>query len=96
MQHQYDRADHDANADPDAGQDHQIGSRIGVRIAPKMPMPSTVLLTELDDGTLVLQGRPDGPRVRLSPDLAVPLQRALTSAFDTPDLTPSSDQGEAP
>ena len=45
-------------------------------------MPATVLVTELDDGTFVLQGRPDGPRVWLDPPEAGPLKRELLAAFD--------------
>ena len=56
-------------------------------------MPPTVLLTELDNGTLVLQGRPDGPRVRLSSADAVPLKRELAAALER---TTADDQGEAP
>jgi hypothetical protein len=59
-------------------------------------MPPTVVVTELDNGTLILQGRPDGPRMSLKPDEAVPLRLALAMAFGSPDLTPSSGQGEAP
>lgn len=78
------------------GQDHQqqLGIRIGIR--PKMPMLPTVLVTELDNGTLIVQGRPDGPRAYLSPAEAVSLRPELARAFGRPDLTPSGSQGEAP
>lgn len=80
---------------PGDGQNHQqLGTRISIR--PKLSMPPTVLVTELDNGTLILQGRPDGPRTSLKPDEAVPLRLALAMAFDSPDLTPSIGQGEAP
>jgi hypothetical protein len=60
------------------------------------PMPPTVLVTELDDGTLILQGRPDGPRVLLSPDEAVTLKRELVAAFvSTKQAEAGDDQGEA-
>ena len=102
MQHQNDRADHDANdehhGDGQARQDQQLGGRIGgtIDIPPRMLMPPTVLVTALDDGALILQGRPDGPRVWLEPDEAAPLRRALARAFGSPDLVSSSGQGEAP
>jgi hypothetical protein len=63
-------------------------------IRPEMSMPPTVLVTELDDGTLILQGRPDGPRTHLSPDDAVPLRRELARAFSRIYLTPCGGQGE--
>jgi hypothetical protein len=76
------------------GQD-QLGIRRGVR--PGTAMPPTVLLTELDNGTLVLQGRPDGPRGYLTPADALPLKRELAGAFERIELTAAADdQGEAP
>jgi hypothetical protein len=57
----------------------------------------TVLVTELDNGTLIVQGRPDGPRVWLEPDEAAPLKRELAAAFDRFELAAAgSGQGEAP
>lgn len=102
VQHQDERAAHDTNdehhGDEQARQDQQLGGRIDGRIdiPPRMLMPPTVLVTELDNGTLILQGRPDGPRVWLNPDEAAPLRRALARAFGSPDLVSSSGQGEAP
>jgi hypothetical protein len=40
----------------------------------RVTLPPTVLFTELDNGALVVQGRPDGPRVWLSPTDAVNIQ----------------------
>jgi hypothetical protein len=63
------------------GQDYQqLG--IGRSLQLGTAMPPSVLLTELDNGTLVLQGRPDGPRVRLSLTDAVPLKRELAAALE--------------
>lgn len=56
-------------------------------------MPPTVLVTELDNGTLVLQGRPDGPRRYLGPAEAVPLRRELARAFETGDVRCAGDEG---
>lgn len=94
VQHQDDRADHDANDErPGDGQAQQPDIRISIR--PKMAVPPTVLVTELDNGTLILQGRPDGPRVWLEPDDAAPLKRELAAAFDRFELVATcNDQSE--
>lgn len=46
-----------------------------------MAVPPTVLVTEMDNGILFLQGRPDGPRVSLTPDQALALRQELATAF---------------
>ncbi|MCA1702469.1 MAG: hypothetical protein LC808_04055 [Actinobacteria bacterium] len=78
------------------GQDHQqLGIERDVR--PGTAMPPTVLVTQLDNGALVLQGRPDGPRGYLTPADALPLKRELAAAFQRIELTTAGDnQGEAP
>ena len=93
MQHQDDRADHNANNERrDDGQAQQPDIRTSIR--PKMAVPPTVLVTELDSGTLILQGRPDGPRVWLEPDDAAPLKQELAAAFDRFELAATGiDQG---
>jgi len=53
-------------------------------------MPSTVLITEMDNGALILQGRPDGPRVYLSRANALPLRRELAAAFGSTERALSS------
>lgn len=60
-------------------------------IRPYMTVPPTVLVTELDNGTLILQERPDGPRAWLSPADAVPLKRELAAAFGRTVLTAAGD-----
>jgi hypothetical protein len=94
VQYRDDRADHDANDErPGDGQAQQPDIRISIR--PKMAVPPTVLVTELDNGTLILQGRPDGPRVWLEPDDAAPLKRELVAAFDRFELVATgNDQSE--
>jgi hypothetical protein len=62
------------------GQADQLQRGVGRSVRPCTTMPPTVLMTELDNGTLILQGRPDGPRVSLSPADAVPLRRELAIA----------------
>ena len=65
-------------------------------ILPRTGMPPTVLMTELNDGTLVLQGRPDGPRAYLEQAEAIPLKRELTAAFERTRLAAAGDdQGDA-
>lgn len=58
------------------------------------PMPPTVLVTGLDSGVLILQGRPDGPCVSLRPGEAIPLRRELAAAFDNTEPTPQGVQDE--
>lgn len=58
-------------------------------------VPPTVLVTELDNGTLVLQGRPDGPRAYLSLADAAPLKRELAVAFRRTEREPHDDQDDA-
>jgi hypothetical protein len=57
-------------------------------------MPPTVLVTELDDGVLILQGRPDGPRVHLSRVDALPLRLELAVVGSAERALPG-DQDEA-
>ncbi len=99
MQHQDERAARDANdehhGDEQARQDQQLGGRID--IPPGMLLPPSVLVTELDNGILILQGRPDGPRVWLEPDEAAPPKQELAAAFDRFECARAgSGQGEAP
>ncbi|MGH3669064.1 MAG: hypothetical protein ACRDSH_00285 [Pseudonocardiaceae bacterium] len=67
---------------------------IGRIIQPSTTTPPTVLLTELDSGTLILQGRPDGPRVYLSGADSAPLRRELARVFGRTDRTSSGGQAE--
>ncbi|MGH3510865.1 MAG: hypothetical protein ACRDQI_06110 [Pseudonocardiaceae bacterium] len=59
-------------------------------IQPTAAMPPTVLVTEMDNGAVILQGRPDGPRVYLSRADAVPLKRELAAAFGSTERALSS------
>lgn len=63
---------------------------IGRSLRRKVSMPSTVLITALDNGTLILQGRPDGPRVYLSQADAVSLRRELAQAFGSAEVIRST------
>lgn len=95
MQHEGDRADQDAD-NPRRGDDQEYQQRsIRHRIRPGTAVPDTVLVADMGDGSLLLEGWRDGPGAYLSPADAVPLRRELTRAFGSPDLTPSSSKGEA-
>jgi hypothetical protein len=63
--------DRDSGADGERGQPALLGSEYGGS-RPTAVMPSTVLVTELDSGELVIQGRPDGPRAFVSAVLVHP------------------------
>ncbi len=68
----------------------------GRGIRPTTTVPPTVLMTELDNGTLILQGRPDGPRVSLNPADTMPLRYELARAFgSTAAFTTRNDEGDA-
>ena len=76
------------------GQDQQQrGSRHSIR--PGTVVPPTVLVADMGDGSLFLQGWRDGPSVYLSPADAVPLRWELASVFGSTDPAPSSGQGES-
>lgn len=44
-------------------------------------MPPTVLVTAMATGALIVQGRPDGLRVHLTPGETVAVRRELATAF---------------
>lgn len=97
MQHESNRASRDTDEQGHGnGQADQQQPAIEHGIQPSTTVPPTVLITELDNGTLIVQGRPDGPRVWLNPDDAVPLQRELAVVFGRTRPAGASDgQGEA-
>lgn len=75
------------------GTDHdQLG--VGGTTGSDVAVPPTVLVTELDNGTLILQGRPDGPRVSLTPGQAIALRRELATAFASAGPRLGDGQGE--
>lgn len=75
------------------GQDQQQhGSRRSIR--PGTAVPPTVLVADMGDRWLFLQGWQDGPTAYLSPADAVPLRREPAGAFGSTDLTPSDSQGD--
>jgi hypothetical protein len=55
---------------------------------------TTVLVTELDDGALVVQGQPEGPRAYLNSADATPLRQELTAAFQPTKPRLCADQDD--
>jgi hypothetical protein len=75
-------------------QSQEPPSGAGRSIRPSTTVPPTVLMTELDNGALILQGRPDGPRVRMSLADAMPLRRELAAAFGRAEPALRNGQSE--
>ncbi|MBV9162342.1 MAG: hypothetical protein JO281_12485 [Pseudonocardiales bacterium] len=71
----------------------QLG--IGRSLRPGTGVPARVLVADMGDGSLFLQGWRDGPSVHLSPADAVPLRRELAAAFGGPARVGRGEQGEA-
>lgn len=59
-------------------------------IRPGTSVPSTALVSDMCDGSLLLEGWRDGPSAYLSPADALPFRRTLAAAFGSPDLTPNN------
>lgn len=77
------------------GKQTQAPSDTGRSIRPGTAVPRSVLVSDMGDGSLLLEGWRDGPNAYLSPADAVPFKRQLAAAFGSPHLTPSSNQGRA-
>jgi hypothetical protein len=79
------------------GQNHDRGQDgIGHSIRPATAVPLTVLVAEMLNGSLLLQGWRDGPSAYLCPADAAPLKRELAAAFGNPELKPRAADGAAP
>lgn len=77
------------------GNDHDWQRRsLGATIGSGVVVPPTVLVTETDTGALIVQGRPDGPRVYLSPGKALALRRELTTVFESAPQGPGDGRGD--
>jgi len=61
------------------GQPPQLG--IGRSIRPGVPVPATVLVADMGDGALLLQGWRAGPSAYLTAEDAAPLRQVLETAF---------------
>lgn len=66
--------------------DGRKGRRGGVErsIRSGARVPDTLLVAEMRDGALLLQGWRDGPAAYVIPEDAGPLRQALAAAFGTP------------
>jgi hypothetical protein len=67
---------------------------IGGSLRPGTGVPPRVLVADMGDGSVFLQGWRDGPSAHLNPADAVPLRRELAAAFGSIELTGRGDQGE--
>lgn len=69
----------------------QLG--MGGSIRPGTACPVTVLVADMGDGSMLLQGWRVGPSAYLCPEDAVALKRELTRAFGSADIRARDDQG---
>jgi hypothetical protein len=67
----------------------------GCSIRPGTAVPRAVLVSDMGDGSLLLEAWREGPSAYLSPADAVPFRRQLAVAFGSPHLASSGSQGEA-
>lgn len=79
-------------SDDSAGQTSS-GNRRSIR--PGTAVPSTVLVSDMGNGSLLLEGWRGGPSAYLNPADAMLLRRQLAAAFGSLDLTPSRNQDQA-
>ncbi|MFY9808228.1 MAG: hypothetical protein WCB57_08685 [Pseudonocardiaceae bacterium] len=79
--------------DDDSGEQTAVG--IGRTIRPGTAVPSTALMSDMGDGSLLLEDWRDGPSAYLGPADAVPLRRELAAAFMRTEQVVQSDHGES-
>lgn len=72
----------------------QVSSGAGRSIRPGTAVPSRVLVSDMGDGSLLLESWGEGPSAYLSSADALPLRRHLAVAFASPHRTRSTSQGE--
>jgi hypothetical protein len=75
------------------GDDQHQQLSIGGNIWPAPAAPPAVLVTDIGNGSLYLQGQNNEISASLNPPDAMPLSRKLTAAFGRTELAPG--QGEA-
>lgn len=78
--------------EPDTDTDDTSGGGIGYCIRPGAAVPPTVLVADMGDGTLLLQGWRVGPNAYVCAADADPLREALAAAFGS-DLVSAGRSG---
>jgi hypothetical protein len=86
---------HDERANGVAGvaREANRGNRLDRSIRPGVPIPATLLVAQMGDGALFLQGWRDGPHAYVVPEGSGPLRQALAAAFGsgTSDGVPAGE-----
>ena len=77
------------------GSTGEQSSGIGRSIRPGTAVPGSVLVSDMGDGSLLLEAWRQGPSAYLSPADALPFKRQLAAAFGSSDITPSGNQCRA-
>jgi hypothetical protein len=77
----------------DSGEQTAMG--IGRTIRPGTAVPSTVLVSDMGNGSLLLEGWREGPSAHLGPADAVPLRREPAAVFMRTEQVVQSDHGES-
>jgi hypothetical protein len=90
------RADQDTDDLDDGDGQHPQQDDIQRSIRPGTGTPPTVLVADMGNGALFVEGWRDGPSAYLSPSDALPLRRVLAMVFGSTVLPPSSEPDEAP
>jgi hypothetical protein len=72
----------------------QATSDTGRSIRPSTAVPARVLVSEMGDGSLLLEAWREGPSAYLSPADALSLRRQLAAAFGSLPLVPSGGRGD--
>ena len=86
MENEHEATQRDSGAGCDGDEAGQlVREGIGRSIRPGTPVPATVLVAEMADGSLLLHGWQDGTNAYLCPQDAEPLRQALAAAFGTQD-----------
>lgn len=68
------------------------GARLSRSIRPGVPLPDTLLVAQMCDGGLLLQGWRDGPSAYVISQDTGPLRQALATAFGSTGHGTSTDQ----
>lgn len=95
MQNEDESAVRNADAGHHGDEQRQpVQGGIGRSIRPGAPVPETVLVAEMSDGSLFLHGWRDGPSAYLMVEDSGPLRRELAAAFGSADTPAPGRSGE--